>query len=69
MERRIQADNGCSACRYAGNSREGSSIAPGLTSSQYEEFRRSGKNYFCVVFNRPVYSSEGRGCSSFRLDR
>jgi hypothetical protein len=67
--RMMQADHGCSVCRYAGNSTDGSSISPRLSASQYAEYRRSGKDYHCVSFNRPVYSSEGKGCSSFQLDR
>jgi hypothetical protein len=65
----MQSTHGCSVCGWAGSSRHGNSLMPGLTPPQLEELRRSGKRIYCVWFKRPVDSSEGRTCSSFRADR
>jgi hypothetical protein len=63
-----QLYNGCGACRRAGVE-DNISIAASLTQSQAEELRASGKHYYCVEFNRPVFSDEGKACSSWVSDK
>jgi len=66
--RMMQAMHGCSVCRYAGNNAHGNAISPGLTSPQLVDLQGSGKDYYCTYFKRPVYSNEGKSCSSFYPD-
>lgn len=66
--RMMQSTHGCSVCGWAGSSGYGNSMMPALTPAQLQELRQSGRNIYCVWFKRPVDSSEGRHCGSFRVD-
>ncbi len=59
---------GCSLCKYAGTDTKESSLSPTLTEKAYRELKKSGKEYFCVVQNRPVVSDKGCNCQDFQPD-
>jgi len=63
-----QASGGCASCRYAGHGVDGSSISARLSKEQYEMKCNAGAHYYCVSLGRPVWSEQGKTCSSFRSD-
>ena len=61
-------ESGCATCAFAGTP-TGSPISPKLTADQIAARDRSGADYYCPHFNRPVMSGEGTHCSAWKYDR